>query len=331
MRRSRLIVAPRRRRRRSGRRSRGAPKRPSRMRPRHWQGRRREHAPTQMQIRPRTSATTRAVPHAAASASGSSRPAAAPAPSARADTRSAKRRQRAGARERGDGDQARAGAPEAAVERCGQGADAQDEGESQRDGAIGADTAVAHDVELHRPRRAAAEAVGDVGEPILVQGAGRSDKRRRRQPGANDRGQADEPGRRQRQRADKADRPARDRRRPGEAIDVEGRARAGLADGRRVKKRSASPTSRAAGTKRRGPPNRLTSKARRGGAVEAAQATGGRRTFAAPLRSPRRRGRPPPPRVRSGRIRQDPTGERAPAPRPCRSRAAPGSGCRAAS
>ena len=179
------------------------------------------------ETRPSTSATTRAEPHAAASAPGSSRPAAAPAPSARAGAKKRERRQRAGARERGDGDQAQRGAPKTAVERRGQRADAQDEGERQRDGAIGADAAVAHDVELRRPRRAAAEAVGDVGEPVLVQGAGRGDERGRRQAGANERGQAEEPGQRQRQRADKTDRDARDRRRPGEAIDVERRARAG--------------------------------------------------------------------------------------------------------
>ena len=117
------------------------------------------------------------------------------------------------------------------VERRRERADAQDEGERQRDGAVGADAAVAHDVELHRPRRAAAEAVGDVGEAVLVQGAGRGDERRRRQAGAHERGQAEESRQRERERADKADRGAGDGRRPGEAVDVERRARAGIADG----------------------------------------------------------------------------------------------------
>ena len=168
---------------------------------------------------------TRAEPHAAASAPGSSRPAAAPAPSARAGREKRERGQRAGAGERGDGDQAQRSAPEAAVERGRERADAQDERERQRDRAIGADAAVAHDLELHRPRRAAAEAVGDVGEPVLVQGAGRGDERGRRQAGANERRQAEAARSSASVSAPaKTDRGACDRRRPGEAIEVERRA-----------------------------------------------------------------------------------------------------------
>ena len=49
------------------------------------------------------------------------------------------------------------------------GADAQHEGEDQRGGAVGADLAVAHDVELALAAHACAEAVGRVGQPILMQ------------------------------------------------------------------------------------------------------------------------------------------------------------------
>jgi hypothetical protein len=61
--------------------------------------------------------------------------------------------------------------------------------------------------------------------------AGRGDERRRRQAGAQERGQAEGSRQRERERADKADHGAGDRRRPGEAVDVERRARAGIADG----------------------------------------------------------------------------------------------------
>ncbi len=91
------------------------------------------------------------------------------------------RRQRRGAGERGDQRQAKRRTPEPAVERRGQRADAQDERKRDCDRAIGADAAVAHDLELPGSRRAAAEAVGHVREPILVQCAGRRDERGCRQ------------------------------------------------------------------------------------------------------------------------------------------------------
>ena len=72
-------------------------------------------------------------------------------------------------------------APEARLERRGQRADPEHERKRERDRAIGADAAVAHDLELAFPGRAAAEAVGDVGEPVLMQRAGRGDERRRRE------------------------------------------------------------------------------------------------------------------------------------------------------
>ena len=134
------------------------------------------------------------------------------------------RRQRRGAGERGDQHQAESSAPEPAVERRGQRADAQDERERDRDRAIGADAAVAHDLELPRPRRAAAETIGDVGEPVLVQRPGRDDERGCRQPRAKERGQAEQRGERKDERADEADRDAGDRRRPGDAVNVERRA-----------------------------------------------------------------------------------------------------------
>ena len=61
----------------------------------------------------------------------------------------------------------------------------------ERDDPIGADAAVAHDFELVGPRRAAAEAVGDVGDPVLVQPAGHDNERGRREAGAHECGRAD--------------------------------------------------------------------------------------------------------------------------------------------
>ena len=115
---------------------------------------------------------TRAEPQAAASAFESSRPGCCARAVGARRRQKRERRQRGRAGERGDQDQAEGGAPEPAVERRGQRADAQDERKRDRDRAVGADAAVAHDLELHRPRRAAAEAVGDVGEPVLMQRAG---------------------------------------------------------------------------------------------------------------------------------------------------------------
>ena len=78
-------------------------------------------------------------------------------------------------------------------------------------------------------RRAAAEAVGDVGEPILVQRSGRGDERRRCKRRAKEQGQAEQRGDAEDQRANKSDRDAGDRRRPGDAVNVERRGRPGPA------------------------------------------------------------------------------------------------------
>ena len=134
------------------------------------------------------------------------------------------RRQRRGAGERGDQHQAQARAPEPAVERRGQRADAQDKRERDGDRAIGADAAVAHDLELPLARRAAAETIGDVGEPVLVQRPGREDERGCREPCAKKQRQAEQRGDAKDQRADEADHDAGDRRRPGDAVNVERRA-----------------------------------------------------------------------------------------------------------
>ena len=135
------------------------------------------------------------------------------------------RRQRRGTGERRDQHQAKRCAPEPAVERRGQRANAQDERERERERAIGADAAVAHDLELPGARRAAAEAVGDVGEPILVQRPGHGDERRRCKSRAKEQGQAEQRGEPKDQRADESDRDAGDRRRPGDAANVERRGR----------------------------------------------------------------------------------------------------------
>ena len=156
---------------------------------------------------------------------GSSRPAAAPAPSARAGSSaasgaSAPARETAAARtSRGRGpENPCASAAESAAIRI-------DEREDERHRAEGADAAVAHDGELLLPGRAAAEAVGDVGEPVLVQRAGRGDERRGRKRRGDERGQAEARRRPERDRADEAHDRARERRSPGEAVEVEARLR----------------------------------------------------------------------------------------------------------
>ena len=107
------------------------------------------------------------------------------------------------------------------LERSGQGADPENERKRERDRAIGADAAVAHDLELLRPGRAAAETVGRVGEAVFVQSAGCGNERRRREPSADEPRQAQNLRRREDGGGDEADDRARDRRRPGDAVHVE--------------------------------------------------------------------------------------------------------------
>ncbi len=163
-------------------------------------------------------------PQAAASALVSSRPAAAPAPSARAGGRRASGVSAAARESAATSIRLKLARQNPAVERRGQRADAQDERERDRDRAIGADAAVAHDLELPRPRRAAPETIGDVGEPVLVQRPGRDDERGGRQSRAKEQRQPEQRGDAKDQRADEADDNAGDRRRPGDAVNVERRA-----------------------------------------------------------------------------------------------------------
>ena len=102
-------------------------------------------------------------------------------------------------------------------------ADPEDERQGEDDGAIGADAAVAHDGELALPGRAAAKAVGDVSEPVLVQRAGRGDQRADRQRPADERRQAKRLGRCEHEDAGEPDDRAGDRDGPGDAIEVETR------------------------------------------------------------------------------------------------------------
>ncbi len=99
--------------------------------------------------------------------------------------------------------------------RDGVGADQQRDGE--RADAVGADPAVAHDRELPLARVAAAEAVGGVGEPVLMQAAGdeerRGDRQHRRRPGKQHQSVRD----RIDQCGDQPDHEARQRKRPGAA------------------------------------------------------------------------------------------------------------------
>lgn len=74
-------------------------------------------------------------------------------------------------RQGGGQDQAGDGGVPGPVEERGQGADPQGQGQDQGRAPVGADPAVAHDLQAALPGGAAAEPVGDVGEPVLVQGA----------------------------------------------------------------------------------------------------------------------------------------------------------------
>ncbi len=170
---------------------------------------------------PSATAITSATPQDAAKAFRSSRPAAAPAPSDARRIEDSERHERAGARDGGDEDERARGAPEARMKRRRQRADPQDERKRERDRAEGPDAAVAHDLELLRSRRATAEAIGRVGEPVLMQPAGRGDERRRRQRRAEELRQAKPVSDGEDGRPDEADDGAGDGRGPGEPVDVE--------------------------------------------------------------------------------------------------------------
>ena len=108
---------------------------------------------------------------------------------------------------------------------------AQSDAEHQRDDAVSAMRAVAHDRELALAIPAAAEPVGRVGEPVLVQRAGRGDAGGdREQRGRPDR-QAEQPGDKKRDGAQRADAASDQRESPAGSGD-----RAGLGRLRRERK-----------------------------------------------------------------------------------------------
>ena len=72
------------------------------------------------------------------------------------------------------------GSHQARIAEVRQRGDPQHERQNERADAEGADPAVMHDLELALARRAAAEAVGDVGQPILMQTAGNDQRCRDR-------------------------------------------------------------------------------------------------------------------------------------------------------
>ena len=78
----------------------------------------------------------------------------------------------------------------------GEGASARQQPQDQRERAIAADPRVPHDAQLVLARAAAAEAVGDVGEAVLVQRAGQPDRRGERHRGGGQRRQAEPEGQR---------------------------------------------------------------------------------------------------------------------------------------
>ena len=183
----------------------------------------------------------------------SRRPAPAPRPSVRAGGRQRERQQSEGARRRAGQDQGRRRAAPLFDER-GERGDAQHQRKRERRRAKGADAAVAHDFELALARPAAAKTVGDIGEPVFVQGAGDEDERADRQRRANQRRQAEGAAR------PSASAPIAPSTAPatGDAQAMRSMSSGALGSDsptrKRVKKRSASATSRAARTKRPGEP-----------------------------------------------------------------------------
>ena len=135
------------------------------------------------------------------------------------------RHERARARQGGDKDQRPGGARKAVRKRGRQRADAQDQREHERDRAKGADSAVAHHLELALARPAAAEPVRDIGEAVLMQRARRRDERRCGERSADQRRQAEPVSQRENAGADGADDRARDRRGPGGPVEIGRRGR----------------------------------------------------------------------------------------------------------
>ena len=82
------------------------------------------------------------------------------------------------------------------------------------DGAIGADAAVAHDLQLPLPRPAAAETVRRIGKPVFMQAAGNEHRGGQRQRCREARGQAKRYGERIGDAADHSDGDAGQRRGP---------------------------------------------------------------------------------------------------------------------
>src|SRR3954447_21568808 len=98
-------------------------------------------------------------------------------------------------------------------------APAQAERQDQRADAIGADPAVAHDLELALAGAAAAEPVGGIGKAVLVQRAGDEGGRGQREQGGKVRRQTQQARDLVDQGAGKADQHSRDWKSPGRACD----------------------------------------------------------------------------------------------------------------
>ena len=133
-----------------------------------------------------------------------------------------KRRERPRARERSDGDQGAGSRAKTRAEHRAERADPQNQRKDQRGRAEGSDPAVAHDFKFARLGRAAAKAIGHVGEAILMQAASRCDHRRGRKRGAKQNRKAEKTANRQHEDACQRDAKTRDRDRPGGAVEVEG-------------------------------------------------------------------------------------------------------------
>ncbi len=119
------------------------------------------------------------------------------------------------------------------IGKARQRADAQQKRHRQRANAINADAAVAHDVEFLFARLAAAETVGGIGEPVLMQAAGRGKRRGDGERRGRPRRQAGPVRQRIDDGPDETDEKSGDRKRPGRFRD------AAAGDRRRAQERQA--------------------------------------------------------------------------------------------
>ena len=111
-------------------------------------------------------------------------------------------------------------APSGVAAERGQRAGAQAKAQNQRHRAEGADPAVLHDLQLALARKTAAEAVGDVGKAVLMQGPGDGRAKGQREQRRRGGGQTQAQGRHENQSARKAQQRAGERGQPQAALEI---------------------------------------------------------------------------------------------------------------